>query len=311
MTLQQLFEKQYTMKLIAKGSKERTVWEIQNSLNRWNALFGDTPVEAVTDLEMNHFITVLRGTTNHRGESISPNTIRKHLRNIKSLLLFARSKGLISALPEISMPKERMRNARDMFTYEEIRKLLAAADVFSGDTVNGMDAVTWWRSLITFLYGTALRISTATSVQFDWIADGLLEIREGEGIKTQYIVPLSYEAEVAVGSMQESHKETCIFPWPYHRRHLHRCFKRLVVAAGIPPERQFGFHAIRKHTVTEIGRINPAAASKLAGHTSQDVTNRYYINGIRSCEDVVNELRPLTERDGLWKRIMRFIRRKK
>lgn len=313
MTLQQLFDESYKTKIIARGRKERTVWEIQNTLNRWNDATDDIAIRAITGEVVNRFLVFLKSTKNRLGKPVSPNTIRKHLRNLKALLNHAKEKGQINSIPEIPMPKERLRNAKDQFTYEEIKSLIAATDTFVGETVNGMDAPAYWRALIVFVYSTACRIGTVMAARWDWIDGNTMEIASEFGVKTSYVAMLNEEALKVLGEMRQSHKESRIFPWPHDMRHLHRCLKKVVVAAGLPEDRQFGFHAIRKHTVTEIAkREGVEAASKFAGHSSVEMTHKYYVDAVRICEGVPETIRPLlekTEKRTVAGRIMKFISR--
>lgn len=179
----------------------------------------------------------------HEGRTISPNTVRKHLRNLKSVLLHACERKAISVVPVFVMPKERMRNARDTFTRDEIKEILKATKIFHGKPIGGMDAADWWKNLIVFIHATAARVQTVILARWDWLNGNVLQIEKEPGVKTEYELILNNEALRAIGEMRSGIETPAdhIFPWPYNTRHLHRCFKRLVIAAGLPEHRRFGF----------------------------------------------------------------------
>jgi len=63
-----------------------------------------------------------------------------------------------------------------------------------------------------------------------------------------------------------------LWPQPHARQTIYRELHRLQDLAGV---RRFGFHDIRRHVLTDIARVSPAAAQLAAGHASYETTKRY------------------------------------
>lgn len=290
-----MFDKSYKLYLAAKGTRQSTIDDVQGTIKQWNLTVGiegneeycRMEIDAITDEIVWNFTAV------NLARNISPNTVRKYLRNIKGLLRHAVKKKWLVTMPDIIMPDEILRNAEDTFTIEEVKRLLKATSMFEGRKIVKIDGACWWTNLITIIYNTAVRSGTALLMEFDWVRGRQLTIRKLPGIKSNYIVPLNDEAICAIGIMRElmeRHHQQRIFPWPYRKEYLQRCFKKLCVAAGLPVERQFGFHAIRKHTGSEVAKTNFAAAVKLLGHSDPKVTSRYYLNTEIVCRDAIDAI---------------------
>ena len=70
-----------------------------------------------------------------------------------------------------------------------------------------------------------------------------------------------------------------MFPWPFPRKNFYVCFHKLQKSAGIPREEHFGLHAIRKTLGTALWESSPQAAQFALGHSSDRVTQDYYVAG--------------------------------
>jgi len=307
MTMQHFFDTTYKQYLSAKGTRASSISDVQSTLNKWNDIIGAIALDAIADETIWHFAATLSGQKNAKGLAFSPNTTRKHLRNIRAILRYALKRRMIGQMPDIIMPKERFRGACDSFTFSEIQTLIQTTSMFKGQEIDGMDAAEWWKQLIVFLYCSACRVGTATKARFDWVHGNRLEIAANtDGVKTCYDLPLGNEAQSVIGMMRRSHKESRIFPNPHKREWLHRRFRELCEEAGIPPERRFGFHGIRKHTGSVMATKDFAAAVKLLGHSDPKVTARYYLNPEIVCEKAVERIPPL-HHDGIFKRVWKQI----
>ena len=104
---------------------------------------------------------------------------------------------------------------------------------------------------------------------------------EGKGVsEQQFWIP-----EELVGfllRLKAEGRQSVFFPWcsiGHYRGTLCDTFKKIVIAAGIPPDRQWGLHAIRKGVLREMAYISTAAAQKLAGHQQVATLLNHYVNG--------------------------------
>ena len=296
-TLKELYENSYKIKLEALGRSPQYSADIKCSINKWERIIGNVPIESITDEVMNQFAVGLKKET-HRGNPVSPCTVRKTMRDIRTLLNHAIKKDIIPKKPEIIMPGEKYRHAKDAFTFEEIQAILKATSIYAGQIINATQVIkadVWWKNLISFVYYTAVRVGTARAIRFDWIDGNTINIQDGEGVKTTYILPLHDEAIAIIKQMRELHSNDLVFPWPFGRTYMHKCFRLIVIAAGLPKSRWFGFHAIRKHTGSEMAKTDFAAAVKLLGHSTPNVTSQYYMNASQVCSDAIKKIKPLDD----------------
>ena len=243
MTLQEMFDQSYKHYLNAKGTRISTIKDVQETITRWNRIvgsqetdsfqtFGEIDVSEITEELIWRFTARQSVRVDARFKMLSPNTVRKYLRNLKSLLRFAVKRKLLAVMPDMMFPDEELRNAKDTFTRDEIRRLLKATSMFKGKDIAGIDGEIWWRNLMTVIYNTAIRSGTALLMEFDWVQGRQLTIRKSPGVKSDYQVPLNEEAIRAIGTMRElvlppfKHR---IFPWPFRKEYLQKQLKKLCI----------------------------------------------------------------------------------
>ena len=71
-----------------------------------------------------------------------------------------------------------------------------------------------------------------------------------------------------------------LFDWPRSPKYLQKCFRRILVDAGLPASRRDLFHRIRRTSYTEVYMaLGPDAASQHAGHRSD--MSEYYLDRSR------------------------------
>jgi len=69
-----------------------------------------------------------------------------------------------------------------------------------------------------------------------------------------------------------------IFPWNGAMLSLQRWRRRIAAKAGIPVDDRFGFHCLRRTSLSAIAMINPLVARMVAGHAIHDVLAEHYIS---------------------------------
>lgn len=143
----------------------------------------------------------------------------------------------------------------------------------------------WWTALILTCYSTAARIGALLAVRAEDY-DGtriFLRAKTQKQHADQSVWP-SAEAIVAIDAMHDARRAT-LFWWPYGRRYLYRCHRRLLDRAGIVSTRR-GMDQFQKYRRTGLSHVaaqNEDQAVKLAGHSSPAITRRNYLD-----PDIVN-----------------------
>ena len=79
------------------------------------------------------------------------------------------------------------------------------------------------------------------------------------------------------------------WPKPHSKTTIYREFHRLESLAGYQPQDGIAFHGIRRHILTELGKISATAAQLAAGHQSYQTTISHYI-GIDALAVAIDKL---------------------
>ncbi len=251
-------------------------------------------------------------------EGKSETTANLALKTLRSLFNDARREGLISINPaEAVKTFTREKEARDVFTYEQLCALVAAASPE-------------WKTAILLAYYGGLRLRDAVSLTWDNVNFELRQIRyfprktnRGETrrpdwrkhLPGQLEVPLMPELEKHLLSLPSSDNPmdrlcpTLAAKATGGNRGLSRLFQRVMAAAGIFPERgrekkgkgrQFktlGFHSLRHTFVSELANADVPAdvRRQISGHSDEKIHERYTHLGLDTKRRALEHLRPLSQ----------------
>lgn len=303
-TLTQFYER-FVLPVVLrpKDTSPRTLDAYADTMRFWARLTGDPPLGEVDDYTAAAFVEALKSQPGRKGESLAADTVRKHCRQAQRLLNLAGPRsaanrralsrrglfgldaedGLPIEPPLLAPPPAESIEVEDVFTLDEIRRWLDACGAAITPRVAGIPPGEWWRTLITYIYNTAVRIGTALAVTYSMHRlderDLLWVHVSGEAIKGRKAkrIYVNGPAAEAMRIVRRPGREL-VWPWPHHRSHLDVCRRKLLAAAGIPPGRRFGFHALRKAACTEIAEHNPLVAQKQAGHAGMAMTRDHYVH---------------------------------
>jgi len=146
---------------------------------------------------------------------------------------------------------------------------------FERSVIRGTEILksSWWRSLVLVLYWSGARIGAVIAANRDDLetATGWLHLR-AESAKTGVGQWVQLPLEV----VKSIPGDDLLFPWPYGRRQLFAALKRIVIRAGLPPSREYRFHAFRRTAATlATDAASLDVASRALGHTTRQMTLRY------------------------------------
>lgn len=277
-----------------RRASAKTICCYRESRDYWREFTGDPALDAIDDFTTSTFLQKLYALPGRapKGQTkdASPYTIRKHVQNIQTCLCLAgprtgkhrKAQRLIDEAPFLERPRIDRGEVDDNFTLDEIGQILEGAEHMRVPKIAGIPAPAFWRALATLAYNTAERRYALLHV--DQPACGAVEIVFPRGIRKgralTHRVPLNEWARAAIESIRTDRK--LLFPWPYSEtereklRYFGRCWERLLTHAGIPEERRFGLHGLRKATATEMAAYDPMAAIMTTGHQQWSTFQRYY-----------------------------------
>jgi integrase len=298
----------------AAGKSDRYLAELDSSIRLWCRVTGDPPLAEVKKATLNRWVETVvkppvRGAEddqNPKSEcTLRPNTVRKHCRHLQSILKLAGpwepgeeqeevpqagyfgvyEDGRPRWAPRFDKMHEQDDPPKAIYRLAELGLWLDACSVATRPELPGVEPAAWWRALVLFLHNTALRIETAIQVRWSHVSHdrgcwlvvpaSLMKGRK-HGAKI-WLNPFALEAARGIRG-EGAPGNNRLFAWPLSLRQLHRERKRMLAASRIEPDRRFGFHPIRRATLTRLAAINWAMAKLQSGHYINDVTLKYYVD---------------------------------
>lgn len=310
------FFRGYVLPVVAKacGWSKSTIASNAEGVAFWTALTNDLPLYAIDELEGAEFVAGLRLQPGRADEFLSTASVRKHCFTAQRILGIAgprerRTKKdlsrfgaeLISRVPWIEAPDADDALPDGDFTHEEILAILGACQFMTRPKLKGVAASVWWTALVTFLCQTGLRIGTTMALEWSMIARQQLlipgAICKRKKPHVQWLHPAVAEAIEPL-----RHLSKRVFPWanyprPGAVRWLQRQREMLLIRAGLPAHRQFGFHGFRKYHATELfdGSGLEVAAMSL-NHGDSATTSGSYVNGRRQIDARLKQQQAAIER---------------
>lgn len=288
---------------LPRGASPQTITQDRETLRLWEAYTGDPPLVEITDATCESFVLALGARTTRpklpgQGRPLSPNTVRKHCTHLQLMLDLAgprtrthrKTACLIDEPPYLERPPARPKPPRDALTLCEISAWLAACRTTPRCRCTGsVPTGRWHRALILVAYNTGLRLGTLLKLRWEWIGahypDWITVPPEAAKHAAGGDFYCNAAARAALWSIQAT--RPLVFPWlgvEDSTTWLHASRRRIQAAAGLPPARRLGWHALRKALATWLAQRNPLVASKVLGHRG-GMTADHYVH-----PDVVREL---------------------
>lgn len=254
---------------IGEGAAE----QIEISVRRLDQFHG----RAVDVSELNR--ELLCGFLRRRLTTCSAFTVRRNRAHLIQLWREAAEDGLVSPpprIPTIKLPKPVPR----AIPLDVITRLLSAAgsqtDLMRGTRTQSS---LFWRALILFIFDVGVRLSAMLDIVWNDIdlANRIVVLRH-DSAKTMLgqVLDFSEQTAEALRDLMRVSNGTRVWVWPYRKRMIWLHFKRLMVSAGLRPEKRLAFHALRKsHASYTMLVSDQETARRRMGHTSAVMTERY------------------------------------
>lgn len=224
-----------------------------------------------------------------RGDTLSPETVRKELRHIRAALSTAKEWNYLREVPRMPRVKGFRKDKRFM-TEEHFNAVMDACDQATMPDPrihHGMEPGPWWRALLATAWVSGMRIGALLALRWEDVdlETGVVWSR-GRDNKGKRDMP--HDASGAVEFLRQlPQDEPRVFPWNHHRRTLDVVFHALQTAAGVrlscPEQHQhtdachvYGFHDLRRaHATYNYGKVPDRALQQQMGHASFQTTQGY------------------------------------
>ena len=283
------FRQEYEARLISRRTV-KTVEAVQIGLNHFERIVGPQRVDAIKTSHVDAYVAQRQTEQGIKpGSKVSPATINKELRFIRTILRFGLARKYVREMPIIELlavPRKLLQPV----TSDHFGLIYNACDVARKPVGLPFSPGDWWRALITFCYMTGWRVGEPLTLRRDDldIEAGTAITRAGDNKGNRD--DLAHLHPVVVEHLERIRCfHPTVFPWPHHRRTLWRVWAQIQRKAGInlPWSRRdehecteachlYGFHDFRRAFASENALSMPAEAlQRLMRHKSYQTTQGY------------------------------------
>lgn len=291
LTLRNFFEAHFLSNAaVLQELNRRTIVEYELSVRYWEAAVGPIGINAITRSHVDMYRRYVASLPGRRGrETISPYTIRKHVTNLRRLLVAASEpsytgrygpygESLIRSAPVVPTPRVPRRRPKPTYSVDEVRRMLAAATSQRRPRLPGTTPAEWWRTILLTACYTGLRRGTLLALRKSWVKGDRLLI-PAEAIKGHWsdlVVALTPDVSTAIRAIRGVPGDM-VFGWQTDTRNLNRHLRAIYDRAGLDPERWYAWHGFRRYVASELTRVaGVETASRMLGHTHLSTTRQHY-----------------------------------
>jgi integrase len=229
---------------------------------------------------------------------MSPNSVRRHLRNLQAILDRAGPGGprirdaaeIIPKTPWVKPPRQTFKPPH-IVTLDHLGAVYLAAVCAEIPNLWGFKPPAWWRALLVVAYNTGLRKGALFGMRIadiNWQGQHLT--LPPELSKTRYGQRLHLNGTTMRHLMAIRTDREIVFEWPHSYKHFHRQFEKIQETAALDPKDRFTLHDIRKTLATALWATSPQAAQWQLGHTGIGTTQQFYVQGDQMVADAIDRL---------------------
>lgn len=270
------------------GDENARIYE--NALEHFQRITKPRNVASIGVKKIDQYISVRSGEQGRKkGSKVSPATINKELRCLKSAFNYAHEWGYLPIKP--SFKKRWIREPEKLpcfVTDEDFTKIYDACKVAERPMIPNVSPAVWWQALLIMAYMTGWRIDELLSFKRKD-----LDLVEGTAITRHKDNKGKRDALISIHDMVIDHIKKIhsfdefVFPWPLARRQLYDQFHAIQEAAEIYLDcdedhehndscHHYGFHDIRRAFATgNAGTLSSEELQGLMRHQSYTTTKKY------------------------------------
>jgi integrase len=203
-------------------------------------------------------------------------TVNERRARLNAFWTWLAKRGVVGTFPT-TPPLPAPRRIPRAWTREELGRLVKACAAQRG-WIACVPASDWWLTLHYVAWDSGERIGALLGAQWSHLSGEWLilpaEIRKGQGADRAY--RLSPQTVAALEKIRYPVRGE-LWPWPFHPCYLWSRYKKLRKEAGLPIDRQSGFHRIRRSVASHLAALG-GNATEAMGHSSPAVTRDSYID---------------------------------
>ena len=203
---------------------------------------------------------------------IARDTVAGEQRKLFAEWRFAARRGMCP-WPE-SRPIRVPRRVAIAWTRDEISAIWQACMLMP--PVDDCPGFLWWRSLLSVLWDTGVRITEATRIQWEWIDFDRQQIHvpaeDRKGCFDDRLYDLTAESVVLLRLVPQT--KAGPFAVNCHRSTLYNRYEKLLKLAGLPTDNKSKFHRIRRSAASHLAAAG-GDSQKFLGHRDAATTELY------------------------------------
>jgi integrase len=261
---------------VTAGTRNLTTY----TFNHFERIVKPVRVSSLTGKSIAEYVATRTAETARKGgPTVSPATVNRELRNLRTIARRANKWGYLPRLPEFEFLREPGKLAIYV-SPEHFAKLYQHADSARWPDEGPFAPADWWRALLVTAYMTGWRIGSLLALRREDVdletGFALSRAADNKGKRDQR-VPLH---PLAVDHLRKlASFSPLVFPWNHDRRGLFTEFHVIQRAADVRPEgakRWYGFHDLRRAFATmNAPTLTADALQSLMQHKSYQTTQRY------------------------------------
>lgn len=287
-SLLQFYERDYLGEHPLRAS---TDYKYRLNIRRFGEFLGREPMLSdLTASTINAFLV-------KRLETKSPRTVRTQRTDLLVLWRSAFEWGWIQDLPRRIRKVKADPLTPDAFTPQELAKLLAATDDPQFDRLcHGVHVGRFLRALILAAHDTGLRRADLLALTQSNLRPGGLVVLTMDKTRTTHTAAMRGETLLAIEAAAVDGDDRQL-PWNVGAGFLHRRWRLLLTAAGIPVHRRAGLQKLRRTSATMVERETPGAAAHHLGRKTPGMAAAHYLDPSQCAKPVLPPAIPKLPQD--------------
>jgi integrase len=255
---------------LALRSRRPNTKRLYRTTLRYFSLYLGRPAIA-TDL---NDATVSRFAASRLADGLAKRSVNKDLFNLLAIWRWLHKKGYVKTWPDVSLETPPVR-VPIALTREELARVTAAIKLEKAN-VGFIAGPQFWLALFLVIWNTGERIGAVMALTWEQVdlTNGWIRFiaEDRKGAAADNALPI---ADYTIAALKEIKKtDGIVFRWPYSPTYIYRRVAKIMLRAGLPDNRNYKFHVIRKSVASHYEAAG-GNATELLGHTSRKVTRAY------------------------------------
>ena len=207
-------------------------------------------------------------------DGLAKRSVNKDLFNLLALWRWLHKKRYVKAWPDVEMERPPVR-VPIALTRNELSRLADAIKLEQAD-VGDVAGPKFWLALMLVIWNTGERIGAVMQLTWDRVdlASGWVRFsaEDRKGATADNALPIAGYTVASLRAIKRS--DGPVFRWPYSPTYIYRRLAKIMLRAGLPDNRNYKFHVVRKSVASHYEAAG-GNATELLGHTSRKVTLAY------------------------------------